>query len=183
MDRQLWEQEMRQPWFWGPVRMFDYGMAPLECCAEYETSINEHRLPGCSESAAADGPASASGPSAGVAMGAPNPGVWDGSHPDVLPPQGLDAEAFMAAGIQLKEVSVMGCTRAGRYFLRSEQNLSPSIIMYSEEYLFTSEIRPTQINAAQLRHMDPGQRAETDAMRSALGPGYEARLRREAGER
>lgn len=39
----------------------------------------------------------------------------------------------------------------------------------------------TQVNGAALRYMDPGQRAELNAMRSALGSDYEARLRKEAG--
>lgn len=38
-----------------------------------------------------------------------------------------------------------------------------------------------QVNAASLREMAPGQRAELNATRAALGPGYEARLRKEAG--
>lgn len=33
----------------------------------------------------------------------------------------------------------------------------------------------------QLKHMDPGQRANVDAIRNALGADYEAKLRREAG--
>ncbi|KAL6782212.1 hypothetical protein ACKKBG_A05950 [Auxenochlorella protothecoides x Auxenochlorella symbiontica] len=38
-----------------------------------------------------------------------------------------------------------------------------------------------EVNGAVLRYMDPGQRAELNAMRSALGSDYEARLRKEAG--
>uniref|UniRef100_A0A1D2AI10 Proline-rich protein PRCC n=1 Tax=Auxenochlorella protothecoides TaxID=3075 RepID=A0A1D2AI10_AUXPR len=38
-----------------------------------------------------------------------------------------------------------------------------------------------EVNGAALRYMDPGQRAELNAMRSALGSDYEARLRKEAG--
>ncbi|KAK2080139.1 hypothetical protein QBZ16_002535 [Prototheca wickerhamii] len=39
----------------------------------------------------------------------------------------------------------------------------------------------TEINASQLRQGAPGRVAEASALRTALGPGYEARLRQEAG--
>lgn len=39
----------------------------------------------------------------------------------------------------------------------------------------------SQINASQLRQGAPGRVAEASALRTALGPGYEARLRQEAG--
>jgi hypothetical protein len=69
----------------------------------------------------------------------------------------------------------------------------PNSVASQQEYTYTQTIDPTpvdlpggiqfkEISGAQLRHMPPGQRAELNALKSALGGDYEHKLKSEAAK-